>query len=339
MWAQRKPLLEKLERERGTKLICYLTSDRLNALAQIANDVWPLFANHVAELRGKGWTGKLDVLIFTTGGDTLAAFGLARLLRESADWIGALVPGKCHSAGTLFALGADEIFMCQAGTLSPIDPSLVTPLNPTVDGPIPGQRQAVPVSVESVAGFKALVEDWSLEEAGKAEAFKTLADKVHPLALGAVYRSRQQIERLARTLLDQHRSGDSSVTEIIKTLTRELGSHDYPISRREARQLLQMQVATDNDVVEELVWSLYQDFAKDMKLGVPFNPPVEAAQRQRSNQAPPWKLPQQLAIIETRESRDVFEQEIEVAPATVPAAAGQILLRQEVIASGWKHYT
>jgi len=209
MWAQRKAILDKLEKERGTKLICYLTSDRPNAQAQIANDVWPLFANHVVELRGKGWTGKLDVLIFTTGGDTLAAFGLARLLRESADWIGALVPGKCHSAGTLFALGANEIFMCQAGTLSPIDPSLVTPLNPTVDGPIPGQRQAVPVSVESVAGFKALVEDWSLEASGKAEAFKTLADRVHPLALGAVYRSRQQIERLARTLLEQHKTGRS----------------------------------------------------------------------------------------------------------------------------------
>jgi hypothetical protein len=339
MWAQRKPILEKLEKERGTRLVCYLTSDRPNALAQIANDVWPLFANHLGELKAKGWTGKVDVLIFTTGGETLAAFGLARLLRESAEWIGALVPGKCHSAGTLFALGANEIFMCQAGTLSPIDPSLVTPLNPTVDSPVIGQRQAVPVSVESVAGFQALVDEWKLEETGKAEAFKALADKVHPLALGAVYRSRQQIERLARTLLEQHRSGDSDVPEIIKTLTRELGSHDYPISRKEARQLLRKQVADDNETEEHLIWELYQDFAKDMKLGVPFNPSVDAAQRQRASQPHPWKLPQQLAVIETRHSRDVFEQEIEVSPATVPAAPGQILLKQELIASGWAHYT
>ena len=147
----------------------------------------------------KNWTGRIDVLVFTTGGDTLAAFGLARLLRESADWVGALVPDKCHSAGTLFSLGADEVFMCNAGTLSPIDPALVTPLNPTAEGPIPGQRQLVQVSVESVAGFKALVEEWGLKENGAVEAFKILAERVHPLALGDVYRSRQQIERLART--------------------------------------------------------------------------------------------------------------------------------------------
>ena len=60
--------------------------------------------------------------------------------------------------------------------------------------------------------------------------------------------------------------------KIIQTLTRDLGSHDYPISRREARQLLGKQVAPDNSVVEDLIWKLYQDFAKDMKLGVPFNP-------------------------------------------------------------------
>src|SRR5260370_4424898 len=137
MWQNRKPILERLEKQRGTRAICYLTSDRLNAVAQVAKDILPLFANHILELKrdDRNWTGRVDVLVFTTGGDTLAAFGLARLLRESANWIGALVPDKCHSAGTLFSLGADEIFMCNAGTLSPIEPALVTPLNPMVEVP------------------------------------------------------------------------------------------------------------------------------------------------------------------------------------------------------------
>jgi hypothetical protein len=339
MREQRKSILEQLEKERKTRVVCYLTSDRPNAVAQVAKDVLPLFANHLLDLKKrKDWTDRIDILIFTTGGDTLAAFGLARLIRESAKWMGALVPEKCHSAGTLFALGANEIVMCPAGTLSPIDPALITPLNPTADGPIPGQRQLVRVSVESVAGFKALVEEWGIKEDGAVEAFKILAEKVHPLALGDIHRSRQQIETLAQKLLDEHRPDDEQVPRIIRTLTRDLGSHDYPISRREARGLLGTQVAPENRTVEDLIWNLFEDFSKDMKLGVPFNAGVEAAQRQRANTPPPWKLPQQLGIIETRYSRDVFEQEIEVSPAQITAAAGQLMLRQEIVKSSWQHY-
>src|SRR5689334_14339685 len=109
MWQQRKALIEQLEKARNTRVICYLTSDRPNAVAQFAKDVIPLFANHLIEAKAheKLWPGRVDVLIYTTGGDTLAAFGLARLIRESAKWVGTLIPEKCHSAGTLFALGAN----------------------------------------------------------------------------------------------------------------------------------------------------------------------------------------------------------------------------------------
>src|SRR6266446_1070406 len=219
MWPERKLLIAAIEQKRKSRLICFLTSDRQNANAIIAKDSLPLFFN---QLRGIGEVPRLDLFLYTTGGDTLAAFGLARLLREFTKWVGVLVPDRCLSAGTLVALGANQIYMTRAGTLSHIDPSITTQLNPQAEGPVQGMRQLLPVSVESVAGFRSLIEDdWKIrKEEMLAQLLKVLADRVHPLALGDVYRSRQQIERLAQELLKKHRKDEKTIQEIITMLTR-----------------------------------------------------------------------------------------------------------------------
>ena len=337
MWQDRKPLIAQIEGKRSSRLICYLTSDRQNAAAIIARDALPIFFN---QLRPHGKVERLDVLVFTTGGDTLAAFGLGRLTREFSKWIGVLVPDRCLSAGTLFALNANEIFMTGAGTLSPIDPSVTTPLNPMVEGPIAGQRQLLPVSVESVAGFKSLLqEDWSVKsEEMMAQIFKILAERVHPLALGDVYRSRQQIERLAHELMITHRTDEPEVQRVIRTLTRELGSHDYPISRTEARKLMGSQIAEDDPVLEGLVWDLYEDFRKELELGVPFNPGALLSQARANQQPPPVRATLQLAVIESKDARDVYQHEILLSEATVPGPAGPMkVAQQEIVRTGWVH--
>jgi hypothetical protein len=338
MWEQRKGIIAQIEKKRGSRLICYVTSDRPNLAAILAKDVVPLFYNQLMQW---GKIKKLDVLLFTTGGDTLAAFHLGSLVREFADKIGVLVPDKCYSAGTLFALSADEIYMAATGTLSPIDPSIVGPLNPVADGPMQGQKQVLPVSVESVAGFKSLMkEEWEIKsEDAAVQIFKLLAERVHPLALGDVYRSRQQIERLASQLLTAHRKDKKNVTKIIRTLTRELGSHDYPISRTEARKLLGRQVAADDSDLEKLVWQLFQDYRTELSLGVPYNPGVELTRELAKGTQPPVRINVQMAVVESSESRDAFEQAALLSEMMVPGPAGPMkALQQAVLDAGWKHY-
>ena len=267
---ERRELIHQLQLRRRSHILCYLTSDRPNADAAVQKDVMPLFYEH---LRHADHYERIEVLLFTQGGDTLAAFGLGRLLREFAPEISTLVPEKCHSAGTLFALGSNQIVMTRLATLSPIDPSITGPLNPVVEIQ-PGQRQLVPVSVESVAGFRDLLTKvWDVkDETSLASAFKILAECVHPLALGDVARVREQIERLARKLLSNHREDAHSINSIVTTLTKGLGTHDYLISRTEARELLGTQIASDDGETEKLIWQLYQDFATEMSLGKPFDP-------------------------------------------------------------------
>src|SRR3989442_14308618 len=105
MWQERKTLIALIEQKRASRLISYLTSDRQNAAAIIAKDALPVFFN---QLRALGKLERLDVLVFTTGGDTLAAFGLGRPVREFSNWIRVCGPCRCLNSGTLFALRANQ---------------------------------------------------------------------------------------------------------------------------------------------------------------------------------------------------------------------------------------
>ena len=132
---------------------------------------------------------------------------------------------------------------------------------------------------------------------------------------------------------------DENVTRIIRTLTRELGSHDYPISRKEARELLGPQIAADDTELEKLVWQLFEDYRTELSLGVPYNPAAELAKEQARGAPQPVRLKLEMAVIESADSRDVFEQEALTSEMMVPGPAGPMKgLQQVVIDAGWKHY-
>ena len=333
--SERQDLIRQIEAKRDTKLICYLTSDRPNASAEIKKDVKARFFEHLQRARPP----RVDVLMFTQGGETIAAFGLARLVREFADWVGVLIPDMCHSAGTLFALGADQIVMTRAASLSPIDPSIRGPLNPTIEVN-PGQRQLVPLSVESVAGFKTLVtEDWGIKaDEPLAAILRALAERVHPLALGDVFRVRQQIEHLATQLLLEHRKDEDHAKHIVDTLTKRLGSHDYLISRREARKLLLNQVAEDDEELEELILALYEDFSADMELGVPYDANMLVQTSKARGDKFPVEVTQQLAIVESATHSDVAMKRLRLSVIRGQVAPGIMSdgVAQELVEAGWK---
>ena len=335
---QRVEIIKKIEKLRDSKLLCYLTSDRQGASSQIAKDAISILTEHLDRDEYK----KIDLLVFTLGGDPLAAFGINRLLREYTEELNALIPDKCHSAGTLFALGCNKIFMTKLSSLGPIDPSINDPLNPAIN--INGHVQTLPLSVESVAGFKGLVkDDWGIKK-GKdlALILKILTEKVHPLALGRVYRIRQQIEFLATTLLKQHRSDKRRITHIVQKLTKELGSHDYLIYRREARELLGDQVAIAEEL-GKLIRDLHKDFAQEMDLGKPFDPGIIISNvpHKRNEQGQPTLRQADasliLAAIESAEKGHKFIEKKIIREVPVNRVGiTEIALQQQVILREWQ---
>ncbi len=311
---QRKTLIQQIEEKRGSRLICCLTSDRDGAQGLIAKDFLHRFFLHLKDMPD---LEKLDVLLFTLGGDTLAAYALSRLVRQYAKFVGVLIPHMCLSGGTLFALGANEIVMTRLATLSAIDPSINGPWNPPTEVQIPtnGQKpNTAPVGVESVAGFKKLVtEEWDLEPKGVSRAFSLLAEKVNPILLGDLQRSKEQIVHLATSLMKLHMSLEDAkrIETAVETLASRLGSHDYLLSATEAREDVKLQIAEQDPELENLILKLYEDFADEMELGTPFNP--IGLLGQGTQQAPATKV-LKIVMVESLNRSDSWEREIVIVP-------------------------
>ncbi len=268
---ERIAIIKEVEQIRDSKVICYLTGDRPGFETRIGKDV---FSHLYSHLNNFGNVKNIDLFLYTRGGDTIAAFGIVNQIREFCEKFSVLIPYKAHSAGTLISLGADEIIMTKLGQLGPIDPSITTPYNPTTaPNPLNPQQQFLPVSVEEVIGFLHLAKkEADLTAPGLLDnVFKSLTDKVHPLALGSVYRAKEQIGMLAEKLLSTHPSGtQEEKKKIISTLTKELYSHDYIISRKEAKRL-KLNVVDVDSKINDKIWNLYKAYEKELEQEVPFN--------------------------------------------------------------------
>jgi len=236
-------------------------------------DVFPLIYDLLSKI---DQTPKLDLFIYSTGGMTMAAWGLLNIVRQFTDYFSVLIPFRALSTATLIALGANEIVMSRLGQLSPVDPTVNTPYNPPAPQQ-PGvmQQGFLPVSVEDVRGFL----DLARAEAGLkgeqelAGVFAQLASDVRPLALGNVHRAKEQIKLLTEKLLLLHISepDKNRIEPIVETLTRKLFSHDYLIGRQEARSIIGPEVIDVPRDVEAAMMSLYNSYAADLQLHSTFN--------------------------------------------------------------------
>ena len=193
--AQRWDLYKKIEEERESSVIAYITGDRPRLETGIGKDVIDIFTSHLDKIFP---TRRITLILYTRGGDALAAWNIINLMRMFCDDIEVLVMTKAHSAGTLICLGANRVIMTKQATLSPIDPSVSHPLSP----PIPNTTSPFTISVESVRSYIefAKSEIGSYGKEGLADTFIDLAGKVHPLVLGEVFRSENQMRYLAEEL-------------------------------------------------------------------------------------------------------------------------------------------
>jgi Serine dehydrogenase proteinase len=209
-------------------------------------------------------------MLYTQGGDGMAAWSLFNLLRMFCDELEIIVPMKAHSAGTMMAIGADDIIMTKQATLSPIDPSINHALAPQIIGAPLGTRSSV--SVEAIKGYLNLAQD-TLGKPGQSAMGNIMIDlarQVHPLVLGDTYRRRQQTQSMAEKLLAPQVKSAENRKKIISFLSSDSGSHDYTLNRREAAAL-GLPVTKCPDKLYPVVNHIYRNFRDEMKLRTPFN--------------------------------------------------------------------
>jgi hypothetical protein len=267
----RKKVLGQIEKYRkGRVPICFFNFDR-RSLPQNVIGLTTAFASDTKEIiyrllrdseQGKGF----DLILYTRGGDLNSVWPIISLIREFDPCFEVLVPFRCHSSGTLLALGARKIHMTKLGELSPIDPSTHNAFNPvTKDG------AKIQISVEDVTSYFDLVKSRN-GETNEFSAFDSLSKaNVHPLALGNVHRVYLQTRQLAEKLLKTNqcnkkgRKGDKHA--IVEKLSTGFYSHNHTISRVEAKELLGPDhLCFTDDKLEALLDSLLKTYEDNFKL-------------------------------------------------------------------------
>lgn len=324
-------LIKKLEQQRESRVLVYFTGDRRGLETRIATDVFPFILEHLESI---GPVHRIDLLLYTPGGIAIAGTGLVALLREFCDKLEVVIPFKAQSAGTLIALGADSIIMSKMAQLSPVDPSIQSPYNPPAPGTQPGGvTTLLPVNVEEAIGYLNLAREEAKiqDDTAMASIFKELSSRVHPLALGNVYRARAQIKMLATQLLERHMGEENKerVKAIVEKLTRELYSHDYIIGRKEARESLGLNIVDVDEDIDRTVWRLYKEYEELLELTVPLTPEILLG---NNNEA---RFTFNRAIIESRLRVDAFQsdQTFKRVQVTPPGAPGPILAFQSNVHS------
>lgn len=147
----------------------------------------------------------LDIVLHTPGGLVLASLQIARAIHRHPGKVTVFVPHYAMSGGTLIALAADEIVMCEHAVLGPVDPQL-------------GKYPAA--SILKVVSEKPLerVDDETL----------ILADQ-----------SRKAIDQV-RTAVKELLGGKlpaEKLDELAGLLSEGTWTHDYPITFDKAREL------------------------------------------------------------------------------------------------------
>ena len=282
MITNRLELYSKIETERQSKLLVFITGDKVGMETQISSEMPEYFVNHLDKFN---LPKKISLLLYTRGGDTMAAWSLINLIKQFCEEYEVIVPSKARSAGTLICLGANKVVMTKQATLGPIDPSLNHPLNPQ-NPTFPQNPQArVPVSVESIKGYfeYAIKELNVINPEELTKVFLDLSQKVHPMVIGSVFRSRSQIVMLAEKLLSQHFKDKEKITNIISFLCSESGSHDYPIYKREAKNNLGLNIETPNQDFYNCIKTIYDSIIDELEINKIFDPNVILGNQNMAN--------------------------------------------------------
>jgi membrane-bound ClpP family serine protease len=143
------------------------------------------------QLNAHGKQPALDLVLFTNGGDAEAPLRIVSLIREYCESFSLLVPHRALSAGTLLALGANEIVTTPFSVFGPIDPTRAHRLLPRREG----ATEPEPISVQDMRHAMQFIREAAPKEAAVAytpealaQIFTALFDKIHPLAIGQLSR-------------------------------------------------------------------------------------------------------------------------------------------------------
>ncbi len=161
----------------------------------------------------------LDIILHTPGGLVLASMQIARAIHRHQGKSTVFVPHYAMSGGTLIALAADEIVMCEDAVLGPVDPQL---------GQFPAASLLRAVARKPIH----TVDDQTLVLADQAEK--------------AIWQIREGVREFLSDTMPPEKAD-----ELARLMSEGTWTHDHPISYEQAKHLgLPVSKDMPNEVLE-----------------------------------------------------------------------------------------
>lgn len=234
-----------------------------------------------SELREGGFSKeskveKLDVLIHTYGGDPVAAYRLAQMIRDFSDDVIFLVPEYAYSSGTLVCFAGDEVRLGDYAGMSPIDITIT-------EDSSSGRDEVELANVECFMDFAQTAREKiekSLKLLGskntssvESDLLVKMVEQETALKVGKYFRERQLTRHYAQELLDNYMFGQTPNTSdrrdrVIEGLLTGAPAHsfhvDYHLGIKMGLELKEMPTE-ESDKTKEII-DLLDDLARNGKI-------------------------------------------------------------------------
>lgn len=254
---QRQSLIQEINKNTGTKLLCYVAG----LAAPIDRDDPVLLADLLHNLKSNE---DVDLLLHTGGGDIDAAEKLVVMLRQKVGTgrLRVVVPDFAKSAGTLMALGADEIIMGDTSELGPIDPQVVR---------IDNDGNRIPHSVQDyLDAYKELKTEVDTNPDNLSA--RILLSKLDPATIKHYENVLTRSQKIAENLLQSgmfKETGNWSKAASSLIDTKAWPSHAQMISWQDASSVLGL--AIDYRSADDDEWLMYWQLYCHQKLAIKDN--------------------------------------------------------------------
>jgi hypothetical protein len=184
------------------------------------------------------------LILCTNGGSADTGYQIARCLKKNYKKFSLYVFGNCKSAGTLIAVGANEIVMSDFGQFGPLDVQLAD--KDEFYGQTPALDVSQSMTTLSETSFNCFIDHFLKLEPGRGISTKTAVEIAKSLTLGIVEPIASQIDPLLLGRVDRSmKIADAYIQRLnpnfrqAKKLIGGYPSHDFIIDFDEAKDVFE----------------------------------------------------------------------------------------------------
>jgi len=221
-----------------------LSADVLLFSAEIAYESVNSFIEVVRNVKERN--ENVALILSTNGGDPDAAYRMTRILKERYKKFILLVFGYCKSAGTLIALGADEIVMSDFAELGPLDIQIYRDDDFRTSSGLDLQQALNVLNNQIFDVFETCLLK-TIDKGGGIITTKTASDIASSMAVGLLAPISSQIDplrlgemnRLMSIAYEYGKRLNPAKLDTIRKLVSGYPSHSFVIDYREAQELFE----------------------------------------------------------------------------------------------------